>query len=174
LHLRFAKRAGLRTIFKRVSEIRNFLSLAVGRPVSVLSVIGYQDDYARGQTTFPRPIEIYWQIPNNPEPPTKSRHFTEMLFTLEEARPEMSTVMKRWFQKQARLEPVFNLFFGTLYHPSLYLEVKFLAYAQAIRDLRLPASAPARAKNSRRADAGRARPVPNGVEANRGSTAERP
>jgi ApeA N-terminal domain 1 len=71
-------------------------------------------------------------MPNNPEPPAKSRDFTEMLFTLEEAQPEISTVMKRWFQRQSRLEPVFNLFFGTLYHPSLYLEVKFLAYAQAI------------------------------------------
>jgi hypothetical protein len=122
LHLRFAKRADLRTIFKRVGEIRNFLSLAVGRPVSVLSVIGYQDDYTRGQTTFPWPIEIYWEVPNNPKSPTKPRHFTEMLFTLEEARPEMSTVMRRWFQKQARLEPVFNLFFGTLYHQASILK----------------------------------------------------
>lgn len=132
LHLRFAKRADLRTVFRRVGELRNFLSLAVGRPVSVLSVTGYQDDFTRGQTTFPQPIEIYWEMPNNSEPPTKSRHSTEMLFTLKEAHPEISTVMKRWFQRQSRLEPVFNLFFGTLFHPSLYLEVRFLAYAQAI------------------------------------------
>jgi hypothetical protein len=38
LHLRFAKRVGLYEVFDRVGQIRNFLSLAVGRPVAVLSV----------------------------------------------------------------------------------------------------------------------------------------
>jgi hypothetical protein len=41
LHFRFAKRATLAQIFERVGEIRNFLSLAVGRPVAILAVIGY-------------------------------------------------------------------------------------------------------------------------------------
>jgi hypothetical protein len=132
LHFRFAKRASLQEVFERVSQIRNFLSLAVGRPVSVLSVSGYQDDYKREGSSSLRPIQLYWQIPHNPEPSDKSRDISEMLFTLEEAKPEMSTAMGKWFLKQARLEPVFNLFFGTLYHPNLYLEVKFLAYAQAI------------------------------------------
>src|SRR5438067_8919975 len=45
LHLRFAKRVALYPMFDRVSQIRNFLSLAVGRPVSILAVTGYQDDY---------------------------------------------------------------------------------------------------------------------------------
>ena len=55
-----------------------------------------------------------------------------MLFTLPEASPDISRVMRHWFAKQARLRPVFNLFFGTRYHPDMYLEVRFLAYAQAI------------------------------------------
>jgi hypothetical protein len=55
-----------------------------------------------------------------------------MLFTLKEAEPATSTVIKKWLARQDRLEPVFNLYFGTLYHPSLYLEVRFLAFAQAI------------------------------------------
>jgi hypothetical protein len=132
LHLRFAKRANHRTVFERVGQVRNFLSLAVGRSVSILSVTGYLNDYTHGNTSFPRPIEMYWQIPHNPEPPTRRRHFTEMLFTLDETQTEMSSVLKRWFRRQPHLEPVFNLFFGTLYNPGLYLEVKFLAYAQAI------------------------------------------
>lgn len=132
LHWRFSKPADLASVFNRVGQIRNFLSLAVGRPVSVLSVIGYRDDYRRNETAFPRPIEIYWEIPHNPEPPTQVRRFDEMFFTFAEAKPEMSTVMNKWLRKQSRLEPVFNLFFGTLYHPNLYLEVKFLAYAQVI------------------------------------------
>jgi hypothetical protein len=55
-----------------------------------------------------------------------------MLFTLPEAAPEISTVMKSWFAKQVRLAPVFNLFFGVRHHPAMSLEVRFLAYAQAV------------------------------------------
>ncbi|MGH3083263.1 MAG: HEPN domain-containing protein [Gaiellaceae bacterium] len=40
--------------------------------------------------------------------------------------------MRNWFAKQARLKPVFNLFFGMRYHPNMYLDVAFLAYAQAV------------------------------------------
>ncbi len=132
LHLRFAKRASLERVFDRVGQIRNFLSLAAGRPVAILSVIGYQDDYVREKTETPLPIELLWGIPHNPDPPTRPRDPSEMLFTLFEAKPAISSVMRSWFAKQARLEPVFNLFFGMRYRPNMYLEVKFLAYAQAV------------------------------------------
>jgi hypothetical protein len=41
-------------------------------------------------------------------------------------------VLKNWFAKQEALEPVFNLFFGVLYHPDLPLDVRFLLYAQTV------------------------------------------
>jgi hypothetical protein len=132
LHWRFSRRADLVSVFRRVGEIRNLLSLAVGRPVSITSVSGFQDAYKQDGTGFRRPIELYWEIPHNPKPPETGRHRREMLFTLKETEPDASTVIKRWLARQDRLEPVFNLYFGTLYHPSLYLEVRFLAFAQAI------------------------------------------
>lgn len=132
LHLRFAKRAGLYEVFERVGQIRNFLSLAVGRPVAILSVTGYQDDYLRDKTETPLPIELLWEIPYNPDPPADARPTREMLFTLPEATPEISAVMKSWFAKQARLAPVFDLFFGVRHHSDIPLEVRFLTYAQAI------------------------------------------
>ncbi len=132
LHVRFAKRASLEQVFDRVGQIRNFLSLAVGRPVAILSVTGYQDDYVREKTETSRPIELLWEIPHNPDPPTRPRRPSEMLFTLSDAKPTISNVMRNWFAKQAHLEPVFNLFFGMRYHPNMYLDVKFLAYAQAV------------------------------------------
>ena len=117
LHVRFAKRASLEQVFDRVGQIRNFLSLAVGRPVAILSVTGYQDDYVREKTETFRPIELLWEIPHNPDPPTRPRRPSEMLFTLSDAKPTISNVMRNWFAKQARLEAVFNLFFGMRYHP---------------------------------------------------------
>lgn len=132
LHLRFSKRAGLGQVFERVGQIRNLLSLAVGRPVAVLGVIGYQNDYVREEAETPLPIELLWELPYNPGRPSRARQPREMLFTLPEAAPEISTVMRNWFAKQVRLAPVFNLFFGVRHHPGLSLEVRFLLYAQAV------------------------------------------
>ena len=132
LHLRFAKRTGLGQILDRVSQIRNFLSLAVGRPVAILAVTGYQDDYVHGEAQSRIPVELLWELPYNPAPPSRPRPPQDMLFTLPEATPEISTVMKRWFARQARLAPVFNLFFGVRHHSDLTLDVRFLLFAQAV------------------------------------------
>jgi hypothetical protein len=130
-HFRFATRAGVQEVLTRVSQLRNFLSLAVGRPVAILAVTGYQDR-PDGKTDHPLPIEIVWELPTNPDPPIDQRQPEEMLFTLAEATPDLSTVLKAWLSKQAQMAPVFDLFFGVRHHASLPLEVRFLTYAQAI------------------------------------------
>lgn len=132
LHVRFPRRVSLQRVFERVGQIRNFLSLAIGRPVSISSVTGFQDDYLRERPKVPMPIELLWAVPHNPDPPEKPRAAREMFFTLPEASPDISRVLRKWFAKQARLRPVFNLFFGTRYHPDLYLDVRFLLFAQAV------------------------------------------
>jgi len=132
LHLRFTKRASLDQVFERVGHIRNFLSLAVGRPVAILSVTGYQDDFVREKSETRIPIDLLWEIPLNPDPPTRRRETWQMLFTLPGVKADISRAMRAWFAKQARLKPVFNLFFGSRYHPDLYVEVRFLLHAQAL------------------------------------------
>jgi ApeA N-terminal domain 1 len=131
LHWRFARPVGLPSVFEKVGQIRDLLSLAVGRAVSITKVVGFQDSLNVGNSETLRPIEIYWEIPHNPEPPSEARHPGEMLFSLTDI-PDVSTVFKRWLARQKRLEPVFNLYFGTLYHPDLFLEVRFLSLAQAL------------------------------------------
>jgi hypothetical protein len=132
LRWRFARPLGVYEVFERVGQIRNFLSLAVGRPVSITSVTGFQDSYTHHGTDLPRPIELHWSIPHNPEPPEDFGHPAHMLFTLGDADPDPSALLQRWIERQGRLEPVFNLYFGALYDPDPYLEVKFLAFAQAL------------------------------------------
>jgi ApeA N-terminal domain 1 len=132
LRWRFARPLGLYDIFERVGQIRNFLSLAVGRPVSITAVTGFQSSHTYRGSEAPRPIELHWSIPHNPEPPEDPRHPRYMLFTLAEAAQDPSKLLNRWFERQDRLEPVFNLYFGTLYRQEHYLEVRFLALAQAL------------------------------------------
>lgn len=132
LHLCFARPRDLEHTFDRVGDIRNFLSLAVGRPVAILGVTGYRADFADAMTGLPIPVEIIWAVPHNPDPPQKPRDAHDMLFALPDVQPEISKVMRSWFAKQKRLEPVFNLFFSLLYNRDIQLNVRFLLYAQAI------------------------------------------
>lgn len=132
LHLRFSKQLGLDEALDRVGQVRNFLSLAIGRPVAILGVTGYQDDHVREGSGALLPIEIVWELPYNPDPPAQVREPRDMLFTLSDAAPDIETVMTSWFAKQDRFAPVFNLFFGVRHHPNLTLDVRFLLYAQAL------------------------------------------
>jgi len=131
LHWRFARPGDLASVFEKVGQIRDLLSLAVGRAVSITKVVGFRDSEKVGSSETLRPIELYWEIPHNPEPPSEAREPAEMLFSLTDI-PDVSNVFKRWTARRKRLEPVFNLYFGTLYHPDLPLEVRFLSLAQAL------------------------------------------
>lgn len=120
------------SVQESVGRIRNFLSLAIGRPVTVLGVTGYANDLVRPGSMSRVPIQLLWELVHNPEPADRPLHPAEMLFTLPEAEPGISEAMRAWFSQQDLLRPVFNLYFGMLYHPNMYRDVHFLAYAQAI------------------------------------------
>ena len=132
LRYRFASRVSLQDVSEKVIQLRNFLSLAVGRPVSVMSVTGFRDDFREPQHDFAVPIKIFWAIPHNPDPPTRSLHPRSTLFTLPEAVPHVSDVMKRWFARQQVFKPVLSLYFAMTYHPDMFLDIRFLAFTQAL------------------------------------------
>jgi hypothetical protein len=133
LHLRFAEPRSLDGSLESVGELRNFLSLVTGRPLRVLSAAAFLPEGQAGDDQERRKrVEVLWAIPHNPEPSRRPLHPQEMLFTLASGVPRISEVMRSWFARQALLKPVFHLYFGMLYHPQMYLDVRFLAYAQAI------------------------------------------
>jgi hypothetical protein len=119
-------------VFQLAGKVRNFISLAIGKSETVASVFGYRDDLCHGSARARIPIELHWQIPHNPPPPARPVHPTEMLFTLGEAEPDIGAVLTKWLAQHDTFEPVLNLYFGVLHHADLYLDVKFLAYAQAL------------------------------------------
>lgn len=132
IHIRCPDMQPLEGVWKLVNQLRNFLSLAIGRPETILSVTGFRDDLIRQGSDSRSPLELFWPIPHNPDPPGRLLDPSEMLFTLPEADPSISDVMRAWFSHQDLFEPVLNLYFGMLYHPDMYSDVRFLAYAQAI------------------------------------------
>jgi ApeA N-terminal domain 1 len=129
--LRFAERRELAGATHAVQQLRNFLSLAVGRPLTVLAVDGYRDDVV-DKAGRRIPLQVLYPVARNPEPSARGVQPREMLFTFGEARDRIAEVLGAWLDHHALLDPVFALYFGTLYNASLYLEQRFTAYAQAI------------------------------------------
>jgi len=77
------------------------------------------------------PVEIYYRLPNIPKAPKTLLSF-EMLFTFEDISEKFENVLKNWFEKAEMLKPVYDLYFGTLYNPRMYLQHEFLSMIRAV------------------------------------------
>jgi hypothetical protein len=131
LGLRFGERRPLEGATRDVWRLRNFVSLAIGKPLTVLAVDAYRDDLV-DQAGDRLPLHVFYPLPHNPEPSARRAYPWELLFNFAQARDRLPDVLSRWLAHQDLFEPVFGLYFGTLYNPSSYREQRFLAYAQGI------------------------------------------
>jgi len=129
--LQFADRRSLEDATRAVWRLRNFLSLAIGKPLTVLAVDAYCDDLV-DPAGYRLPLHVFYALSRNPEPSSRGVNPRGLLFNLQQVRDRLPDVLNRWLAHQDLYEPVFGLYFGTLYDPSSYLEQRFLAYAQAI------------------------------------------
>lgn len=129
--LRFMKRRAFGDATRTVHQLRNFLSLAVGTPLTLLAVDGYHDDVVDHQGNR-KPLQVLYSVARNPEPSARRIQRHQMLFTYDEVRDRFAEILSAWFDHHEILEPVFALYFGTLYNPGVYLEQRFIAFAQAI------------------------------------------
>ena len=55
-----------------------------------------------------------------------------MPFTFKDISDRFEIILRNWFKNARLLEPVYNLYFGTLHNPHLYLEHQFLSIVQAL------------------------------------------
>lgn len=136
--LRFPKSTPLEQTLDYVYQLRNFLGLAVGRPVVPVSVRGNvlpppnaeADPFTRLPPRKPG-VKVFYRLgPSVPD--TKDVHPAQMLFTLPEARERIETLLNNWFGKQQLLRPVFDLYFGAVYNRHAFLDQRFLSLMQAV------------------------------------------
>lgn len=117
-------------------HLQNFLSLATTRAIYPLSIEATTEQYKR-VSTFPKGkvhhphIEIFYNVIGKVDLSKKLTHY-DMLFTFEDISEQFETYLQNWFDKADLLKPVYDLFFGTLYNPSMYLEFQFLSLIQAV------------------------------------------
>jgi hypothetical protein len=131
LGVQFAERRDLEGATRAVWRLRNFLSLALGRTQTIIAVDAYRDDIV-DKAGNRIALHLFYGVPFNPEPPTRGTLPWEILFTFDRVRGHLGEVLTAWMAHHDLYEPVFGLYFGTLYNPSTYREQRFLAYAQAI------------------------------------------
>jgi hypothetical protein len=112
-----------------IDKIQKFLALATTKPVIPIEI--------RGTTELHKTeiIGIYYKIPNIPSLPEKILP-NETLFTLKDipSPDRLGKLLKNWIErtKTKELKPLYELYFGVLYSPSIYLEHRFLSFVIAI------------------------------------------
>lgn len=109
-------------------HLRNFLSLAMMSPCYPLLITGNveSNNAPNGYTD----VGIYYSS-KTPET-IAGIHDMHMLFRYRDISTNFEQYVKNWFDKSEILEPVFNLYFGTLYNQDMYLDHTFLSLIQAI------------------------------------------
>lgn len=111
-----------------IRRIQNFLSLGIMEPVYPLAIQGETEI----EPSYPPVVEIHQRpLPYTPKAPRRLYPF-DMLFTFESISNKFEVFLRNWFEKAYLLEPVYNLYFGTIHNPYMYLEHEFLSLIRAI------------------------------------------
>jgi hypothetical protein len=115
-------------------NIQNFLSLAMGSAALPLTVIAKtkecQITMGDGNVMYPE-IFIFYPIRGFNELKKNITYFN-MLFSFRDISADYEKCIKNWFAKSSALKPVNDLYFGTLYNSSIYLQHAFSSLIQAI------------------------------------------
>jgi len=108
---------------KMIYLLQIFLTLGVSEPVYPLKIRGFIESSSQ-------PIEICYQTLYRRS--VKKLHPLQMLFSYIDIFEKFPIYIKNWFNKANLLSPVYNLYFGVVYNPNMYLEHSFLNLVQAI------------------------------------------
>jgi hypothetical protein len=134
--LRFPKPTPLDQALDFVYQLRNFLALGVGRPVTPTKITGILLPEKAGHHPLagvePQKMKLNLFYRLSHVEAAKDVHPAMMLFTLPDARERLAELLGNWFSKQELLRPVFDLYFGAIYNRRAFLEQRFLSLMQAV------------------------------------------
>lgn len=124
----------LEEYWKVMYLIQNFLSLGIMAPVHPLAITGktkaLEVVIEKGKTHHPR-ISIFYKVPAISQA-TEEITRLHMLFTFKDISDSFQVFIRNWFEKAEVLKPVYDLYFGTLYNPRMYVHQRFLSLIHAI------------------------------------------
>lgn len=115
-----------------VSHMQNLLSFAFSDATPHLRIEGLTR-YAVQQLlnrTAQRPVQVFTRPLGTASDKNITPH--DMLFDLADLRDNIQEFLSNWYGKREKLKPVYDLYFGTLYRPGVYVETRFMNIVQAI------------------------------------------
>lgn len=117
--------------WKIIYNLNNFLTLLVGQTIYIKRLIGFGDDIqVKKDLKIKESIEVFYA---QKKPNVKDKIFIfDMIVPLPRVFDDITDILQLWFSKMDTLRSVYDLFFGTFYNPSMYLQFHFLALTQAI------------------------------------------
>lgn len=125
LAIEYSERKPLDDLMVALYHLQNFLSLGVGKPVYPLGVRG------RVSVEHETLVEIHYR-PLGMLDSEERVHPVHMLFTHDDLPEGLGNALANWIGKIEDLEPVYQLYFGTMYAPRAYLRHQFLSLIQAL------------------------------------------
>ena len=120
--------------FQFLRRVQDFLTFAMLKPTLPLKIEGFTDlkiESLPNSKDFHVPVEIYYPVAARVTKPPKI-HPSDMLFDLSLVETRIEDLMQRWVGRSEILQPVYDLYFSTIYNPNVYSDFKFLTLAQAV------------------------------------------
>lgn len=117
---------------EKVSRLRDLASLCYGRPIRLAKLTLFGDEYDRAPGYKTRQLFDLFFGQYRSYKVRKSTDFFGPLLRFPQFMESGESPLSRWFETYGAIEPVFRLFFTTLFEDDLYLEVRFLLTVQAI------------------------------------------
>ena len=119
-------------LLRASTSFADMVALAVGQPLRPLEFSGTCS--ARVAGTDVSKAETIVIVDNRELIATENRkvHVREMLFSLKEIRSCFAEIVHKWFSVSAATRPLYDLYFGSLRHPFMYVEHRFLSMFQAL------------------------------------------
>jgi len=111
-------------------DLNNLINLLVGKPSSILRIIGnikYIDEKGKERN---KEVEVYY-CPVV-EPTDSNIHPVEVLFPLPRIDADFPDIVNAWFSQSDKLRSVYDLYFGVLQQKGMYAHLHFLTLMQAI------------------------------------------
>lgn len=120
--------------FQFLEHIQDFLTFAMLKPTLPLRIEGFTDakieQLSAGKEKHV-PIGVYYPVAARIPKPSKI-HPNDMLFNLSLVETRIQDLVQKWISRSEILQPVYDLYFSTLYNPNVYSDFKFLTLAQAV------------------------------------------
>ncbi len=118
--------------------LSDFLALLMWQPIYPRSVIGLGPEVQEGETEGERitereSTEVFWHFLKPQVEPSIME--SNILMRMGAMQLQFPSVLNAWFLNRQRLEPVYELFFGSLYAGKIHVAFQFHAMTRALEGL---------------------------------------